>query len=173
MKDTTMKPDIIIHTDGSCLNNGSEFAPGGWAAVLENDRKQLRISGRECPTTNQRMELMAIIEGLKAIQGSGKVISIYTDSAYARNGCITWRHNWKKNGWKKKSDKKPVENLDLWKLLDELLDQHEVTLLKVKGHSGHPQNELADSMAVAAARGQVCEGYRKVGDYQFDWREVA
>lgn len=168
-----MKPDISIYTDGSCLNNGSEFAPGGWAAVLENDRKQLRISGRECPTTNQRMELMAIIEGLKAIQGSGKVINIYTDSAYARNGCITWRHNWKKNGWKKKSDKKPVENLDLWKQLDELLEQHEVTLLKVKGHSGHPQNELADSMAVAAARGQVFKGYRQVGDYQFDWREAA
>ncbi len=106
------------------------------------------------------------------IRSSGKIIHIYTDSAYARNGCITWRHNWKKNGWVK-SDKKPVENLDLWKQLDELLEQHEVKLFKVKGHSGHPQNDLADSMAVAAARGQVFKGYRQVGDYQFDWREVA
>ncbi|WP_114417527.1 ribonuclease HI [Marinospirillum perlucidum] len=166
-----MKSDISIYTDGSCLNNGSEFAPGGWAAVLENDCKQLRISGRECPTTNQRMELMAIIKGLKAVRSSSKVINVYTDSAYARNGCITWRHNWKKNGWIK-SDKKPVENLDLWKQLDELLEQYEVTFYKVKGHSGHPQNELADSMAGAAARGQVFKSYRQVGDYQFDWREA-
>lgn len=167
-----MKPDIIIYTDGSCLNNGSEFAPGGWAAVLENDSKQLRVSGRECPTTNQRMELTAILEGLKAVQGTGKAICIYTDSSYARNGCNEWRHNWKKNGWRK-SDKKPAENLDLWKQLDELLEQHEVRVFKVKGHSGHPQNDLADSMAVAAAHGQTVNEYRRVGDYQFDWRDHA
>lgn len=158
---------ITIYTDGSCLNNGSDFAPGGWSAVLEGNGKQLRLSGHESPTTNNRMELTAILEGLKAIRADHANVTVYTDSAYARNGCREWRHNWKRNGWRK-SNKKPVENADLWQELDALLDRHSVDLQWVKGHNGHPQNELADRLAVAAAHGQTIRQYQKQGNYEFD-----
>jgi|TARA_R110000851_G_scaffold176026_1_gene322556 ribonuclease HI len=166
-----MENIITIYTDGACPNNGSEFSSGGWAAVLEGGGKQLRISGSDSPTTNNRMELMAILEGLKAINAECAQVVLYTDSAYARNGCKTWRHNWKRKGWRK-SDNKPVENLDLWKQIDQLLERHEVDLRWVKGHSGHPQNELADRLAVAASHGQtVCE-YHKEGNYRFSLEEL-
>lgn len=163
---------ITIYTDGACPNNGShEFTSGGWAAVLEGSGKQLRISGHESPSTNNRMELTAILEGLKAINAECAQVVLYTDSAYARNGCKTWRHNWKRKDWRK-SDNKPVENLDLWKQIDQLLERHEVDLRWVKGHSGHPQNELADRLAVAASHGQtVCE-YHKEGNYRFCLKEL-
>lgn len=166
-----MKPPILIYTDGSCLNNGSETAHGGWAAVLENDQQQLRISGHESPTTNNRMELRAILEGLQAVKNTDKPIQLFTDSAYARNGCKTWRHNWKSRGWLTAS-KKPVENVDLWGKLDDLLDRFDVELFKVRGHSGHPQNELADKLAAAAARQRTVKEYRRPGDYLYDWREL-
>lgn len=158
---------ITIYTDGSCLSNGSDFAPGGWSAVLEGNGKQLRLSGHESPTTNNRMELTAILEGLKAIRADHATVTIYTDSAYARNGCQDWRHKWKRNGWRK-SDKKPVENADLWQELDVLLEKHGADLRWVKGHNGHPQNELADRLAVAAAHGQTTRQYHSQGDYEFN-----
>ncbi|OIN07920.1 ribonuclease H family protein [Oceanisphaera psychrotolerans] len=157
---------IRLYTDGSCLKNGADNAPGGWAAVLESGHKQLRISGHATPSTNNSMELQAILEGLKAVQASQQTIHIYTDSAYARNGCKTWRFNWRAKGWLT-SNNKPVENQELWQQLDELLDQHEVQLFKVKGHSGHPQNDLADKLAVAAARGRTVREYRQAGDYEY------
>lgn len=166
-----MENRITIYTDGACPNNGSEFSSGGWAAVLEGGGKQLRISGSESPTTNNRMELRAILEGLKAINAESAKVTLCTDSAYARNGCQTWRHNWKGKNWRK-SDNKPVENLDLWKQIDQLLERHEVDLRWVKGHSDHPQNELADRLAVAASRGQTISQYRKEGDYRFSLEEL-
>lgn len=160
-----MQRIISIYTDGSCLNNGSDSAPGGWAAVLESRDKQLRISGHKTPTTNNQMELQAILEGLKAIKDDGQHIQIHTDSAYALNGCRTWRHNWKAKGWRR-ANRKPVENLSLWVELDSQLNRHSVELIKVRGHSGHPQNELADAMAVAAAEGLLeVREYRQSGDY--------
>lgn len=155
---------ITLYTDGSCINNGSPFARGGWAAVLEGSGKQLRISGHQSPTTNNRMELMAILEGLKAIRAESAVVTLYTDSAYARNGCKTWRHDWKRRGWRT-AQKKPVENQDLWQQIDELLERHRVDLKWVKGHNGHPQNELADRLAHAAALGKEVSEYRQAGDY--------
>ncbi|MCG6341242.1 ribonuclease HI [Vibrio fluvialis] len=160
---------ICVYTDGSCLNNGSQSAQGGWSVVIENEVKQLRLSGRESATTNQRMELKAIIEGLKSIKATHKEIHVYTDSAYAKNGCEKWRHDWKRFGWRKKSDKKPVENVDLWKELDALLEERKVRFYKVKGHSGHPQNELADVLAVMASRGTVVKQYGKAGNYDCSW----
>ena len=162
---------ITIYTDGACPNNGSEFSSGGWAAVLEGGEKQLRISGHESPTTNNRMELMAILQGLKAINAEAARVTLFTDSAYARNGCKTWRHTWKRKGWRK-SNNKPVENIDLWRQIDALLERHDVDLHWVKGHSGHPQNELADRLAVAASHGQTVNQYRKAGDYRFSLNEL-
>ncbi|MDT0500313.1 MULTISPECIES: ribonuclease HI [unclassified Halomonas] len=164
-------PSITIYTDGACPNNGSEFASGGWAAVLEASGKQLRISGHETPSTNNRMELTAILEGLKAINAECAKVVLYTDSAYARNGCKTWRHDWKRRGWRRAKNK-PVENVDLWREIDQLLERHEVEIRWVKGHSGHPQNELADRLAVAASRGQTVSQYRKEGDYRFSLKEL-
>lgn len=160
---------ICVYTDGSCLYNGSQSAQGGWGVVLENDEKQLILNGRERPTTNQRMELKAIIEALKSIRATHKEIHVYTDSAYALTGCEKWRHDWKRFGWRNKSNKKLVKNVDLWKELDALLEERTVRFHKVKGHSGHPQNELADALAVAASHGTVVRKYREVGDYGFSW----
>ncbi|MCC5881906.1 MAG: ribonuclease HI [Halomonas sp.] len=147
---------VTLYTDGSCINNGSPFAFGGWAVVLEYPQEQRRLSGKVEPTTSNRMELTAIIEGLKAIRSdwSEAPVIIFTDSNYVAQGCNLWRHNWKKNGWRN-SQRKPVENLDLWQELDELLSTRSVDIHWVKGHNGHPMNELADKMAVVAAHGHT------------------
>lgn len=145
---------ITIHTDGSCRNNGSDFAQGGWAAVLENGHEQLRISGSEQPTTNNRMELMALIEGVKAIRREHACARAFTDSKYVQKGCTEWLEGWKRNGWKR-SDKKPVQNADLWQELDALIQRHNIEFHWVRGHNGHPMNELADRLATAASHGQV------------------
>ena len=111
---------VRIYTDGSCPGNGSPFAVGGWAAIIENDRRQLRISGRaESPTTNQRMELTAAIEALKLLKKPMKV-KLYTDSQYLRRGWLEWLEQWKERGWKTAA-KTPVQNEDLWQQLDMLL----------------------------------------------------
>jgi len=159
-----MNQAINIYTDGSCPNNGSAFTIGGWAAVLDNGEKQLRLSGTVEQTTNNRMELTAILEGLKAVRAKEATIVVYTDSNYAKKGCMEWRHQWKRKGWRNSSNK-PVENLDLWQQLDELLENRQVELRWVKGHNGHPMNELADRLAVAAANGQAIERkYHKSGE---------
>jgi ribonuclease HI len=133
---------VEIFTDGACRGNPG---PGGWGAVLRYKGKEKQLFGGERETTNNRMELMAVINGLQALTRSSRV-EITTDSQYVKNGITQWIHNWKRNGWKT-ANKKPVKNEDLWRLLDRFVAQHDVKWAWVKGHSGHPENELADQLA--------------------------
>ncbi len=137
-----MMKEVIIYTDGGCRGNPG---PGGWGAVLLWDKHQKKLKGSEAHTTNNRMELMAAIEGLKALK-QGVTVKLYTDSKYVKQGITQWIHGWKKNGWKTAS-KKPVKNQDLWQALDLLMQTHEVSWHWVKGHAGDPMNELADTLA--------------------------
>ncbi|WP_421792473.1 ribonuclease HI [Hyphobacterium sp.] len=134
---------ITIHTDGACSGNPG---PGGWGAILEWKGHRKEINGAEPDTTNNRMELMAAIQALKAVKGKNKSIRLVTDSTYVKNGVTTWIHGWKRNGWKT-SAKRPVKNADLWKELDEAAARHEVEWDWVKGHSGDPDNDRADELA--------------------------
>ncbi len=138
-----MKDKIEIFTDGACRGNPG---PGGWGAVLRcDDGKEKLLYGAEQHTTNNRMELLAAINGLAALKKDCHV-SLTTDSQYVKNGITQWIHNWQRNGWKT-ADKKPVKNQDLWQQLKALIDQHTIEWHWVKGHSGHPENELADQLA--------------------------
>ena len=134
--------NIEIFTDGACRGNPG---PGGWGAFLRAGKHEKKLFGGEPETTNNRMELTAAIEGLKALK-SASVVTVTTDSQYVRKGITEWMEGWKKKDWKN-SAKKPVKNVDLWQLLDEQNNRHKVTWLWVKGHSGHPENELADQLA--------------------------
>ena len=144
-------PFVKLFTDGACKGNPG---PGGWACILRHPAsgKQKELSGGDRETTNNRMELQAVIEGLSSLTRRTRV-EVVTDSTYVAQGCQTWMFGWKKNGWKRKEGKrlKPVLNVEFWKKLDELLPKHEVTFTLVKGHSGHPENERCDELAVAAA----------------------
>ena len=133
---------IEIFTDGACLGNPG---PGGWGALLRQYDTEKEIAGGERETTNNRMELMAAIEGLEALKRPAKV-ALTTDSSYVKDGITKWIGNWKKNGWRTTA-KKPVKNADLWQRLDRVVDQHEITWLWVKGHSGHAENERVDDLA--------------------------
>jgi ribonuclease HI len=133
---------VEIYTDGACRGNPG---PGGWGAVLRYNGHIKMHSGSEYNTTNNRMELMAAIEGLKILITPCEV-SLTTDSQYVKNGITQWVHNWQRNGWKTAS-KEPVKNADLWVLLLEQVAKHTVTWHWVKGHSGHPENEEADRLA--------------------------
>ncbi|MBT3557348.1 MAG: ribonuclease HI [Rhodospirillales bacterium] len=137
---------VEMFTDGSCLGNPG---PGGWGAILRFGGTEKELSGGEPITTNNRMELLATIEGLGALSRPMSV-DIYTDSTYVRDGITKWIHNWKRNGWKTAA-RKPVKNDDLWRLLDAAMGKHDVRLHWVKGHAGHPENERADDLARAAA----------------------
>ncbi|NBX85163.1 MAG: ribonuclease HI [Gammaproteobacteria bacterium] len=137
-----MKNLVTIYTDGSCKGNPG---PGGWAAILQYQNKEKEISGFEPDTTNNRMELRAAVEALRALKRSCDV-EVYTDSQYVRQGMTAWIFNWRKNGWKS-ADKKPIKNQDLWVELDGLSKQHKVTWHWVKGHNGHPLNERVDELA--------------------------
>ena len=137
-----MGADVQIYTDGACRGNPG---PGGWGALLRYGEVEKELYGGEQETTNNRMELTAVIEALKALNRSVSA-SVTTDSVYVRDGITKWIHNWKRNGWKT-SQKKPVKNADLWKELDEVAAQHEVEWHWVKGHAGHPENEKADELA--------------------------
>jgi len=138
-----MTKKVEVFTDGACRGNPG---PGGWGALLRYGDKEKTICGGEKETTNNRMELMAAIEGLKALKGACEV-HLTTDSTYVRKGITEWIHGWKKNGWKN-SQKKPVKNADLWMLLEEEAGRHhEVQWHWVKGHSGHRENEIADELA--------------------------
>ena len=137
---------VHIYTDGACRGNPG---PGGWGVVLRYDAHEKHLSGYVEETTNNRMELMAVIEGLKALREACD-IDVTTDSQYVRNGITEWIEQWKRRGWKT-SNKKPVKNKDLWETLDaEVLRHHAVRWHWVKGHSGHPENELADQLATTA-----------------------
>ncbi len=138
-----IKPEILIYTDGACRGNPG---PGGWAAVLESGLHYKEIYGGDLNTTNNRMELVATIEALKSIKTPDSRIKLYTDSVYVKNGVTQWIKNWKKNGWKTAA-KKPVKNMDLWLLLDEIQQRHDIEWFWIKGHAGHPGNEKADQLA--------------------------
>ena len=133
---------VEIYTDGACRGNPG---PGGWGAVLMYGEKTKEMYGGENNTTNNRMELMAAIRALEALN-RGCELTLYTDSQYVRKGITEWIMNWKKRGWKTAA-KKPVKNADLWQLLDEQVNKHNVNWVWVKGHAGNEGNELADDLA--------------------------
>ena len=141
MQETTDKT-VYLYTDGACKGNPGT---GGWGALLRYGRHEKELFGGEAQTTNNRMELTAVIEGLKALKRRSR-IEIHTDSQYVKNGMESWIHGWKKNGWKTAA-KKPVKNDDLWKELDALSHKHELQWTWVKGHAGHSENEKADALA--------------------------
>ena len=133
---------VTIYTDGACKGNPG---PGGWGALLIKGGTEKELFGGEPLTTNNRMELTAVIRALSALKRSCEV-DVYTDSQYVRQGIMAWIHNWKRNGWKT-ADKKPVKNADLWEVLDTLAAQHSVTWHWVKGHADNPGNLRADALA--------------------------
>ena len=137
-----MTHTIEIFTDGACKGNPG---PGGWGVLLRLGDHKKTLYGGELQTTNNRMELTAAIEGLAALKKPAKVV-LTTDSEYVMKGIREWLPNWKKRGWKTAA-KQPVKNADLWQQLDALANQHEVEWRWVRGHSGHPENELADELA--------------------------
>lgn len=138
-----MEKRVEIYTDGACSGNPGI---GGWAAVLQYKDVQKEISGGELETTNNRMELTAVIEALKALKTRCN-ITLYTDSKYVMNGITEWLANWKKNNWKTANKKSAVKNVDLWQALDELCAKHEIRWVWVKGHAGNPLNERVDTLA--------------------------
>ncbi|EAS62343.1 ribonuclease HI [Photobacterium angustum] len=141
-----MMKQVEIYTDGSCLGNPG---PGGYGAVLRYKQHEKELSDGFFMTTNNRMELLAAIEGLASLKESC-LVDLTTDSQYVRQGITQWIHNWKKRGWKT-ADKKPVKNADLWQRLDTETQRHQVQWHWVKGHAGHPENERCDVLARAAA----------------------
>jgi ribonuclease HI len=137
-----MNEPIDIYTDGACKGNPG---PGGWGALLKWGPHEKELFGGEALTTNNRMELLAVIEALRALKRPSRVV-IHTDSQYVQKGITEWIRNWKLRGWKT-ADRKPVKNEDLWRTLDGLLAGHEISWRWVRGHSGHPENERADGLA--------------------------
>lgn len=133
---------VEIFSDGACKGNPG---PGGWGAVLQFKGSEKHLHGGEAETTNNRMELTAVIRALEALTRPCQV-RVTTDSQYVKNGITSWIKAWKRNGWRT-ANKHPVKNVDLWQALDALVARHQVEWAWVKGHSGHPQNELADLLA--------------------------
>ena len=142
----TDETGIEIFTDGACLGNPG---PGGWGVLLRWRGSETELSGGEAETTNNRMELMAAIQGLEALKRPGRV-TLTTDSTYVKDGITKWIFNWKKNGWRS-AVKKPVKNVDLWQRLDAAVAVHNVNWRWVKGHAGHSENERVDNLARASA----------------------
>ena len=133
---------VVIYTDGACKGNPG---PGGWGALLRSGAHERELFGGEAHTTNNRMELTAVIRALDSLKRSC-VVDLFTDSQYVKNGIETWIRNWRRNGWKT-ADKKPVKNEDLWRALDEAVARHEVKWHWVKGHAEDVDNERADALA--------------------------
>ncbi len=136
------RPTVSLFTDGACLGNPG---PGGWAALLRFDGMEKELSGGEKDTTNNRMEMVAVIEGLNALTKPCSV-EVYTDSQYVQKGITEWIDGWKARNWKTAA-KKPVKNADLWQQLDDAQAVHQVSWHWVKGHAGHPENERVDDLA--------------------------
>lgn len=139
---TSDSAGVTIYTDGACKGNPGV---GGWGALLIAGERRKELFGGERDTTNNRMELTAAIEALRALKRRSEV-TLFTDSNYVKQGIESWIHGWKRNGWRT-SDKKPVKNVELWQALDELAAQHHVTWKWVKGHANDPGNERADWLA--------------------------
>ena len=135
-------PHIIIYTDGACKGNPG---PGGWGAVLRSGSHEKHLHGGEKHTTNNRMEISAVIFALRTLK-QRSTVELWTDSQYVQKGVTEWLEGWKKRGWKTAS-KDPVKNADLWQELDALLPDHDISWHWVRGHNGHPGNELADQLA--------------------------
>lgn len=145
-------PDLFAYTDGACSGNPG---PGGWGVLLQamdgkTIVKERELCGGAADTTNNRMELLAAINALEALERASE-LTIITDSAYVKNGITTWLQGWKRKGWKTAA-KKPVKNVDLWKRLEAAQDRHSVKWEWVKGHAGHPENEKADELARAGMK---------------------
>jgi ribonuclease HI len=138
--------EVEIFTDGACKGNPG---PGGWGAVIRAGAHEKELSGGEALTTNNRMELMAAIRALEALNRPCAVV-LSTDSIYVRDGITKWVHGWQRNGWRT-ADKKPVKNVELWQALVAATAPHRIRWEWVKGHAGHPENERADRLACAAA----------------------
>ncbi|MBQ9732516.1 MAG: ribonuclease HI [Alphaproteobacteria bacterium] len=136
-------PEIEIYTDGACSGNPGA---GGWGAILRYGEVEKELSGGELQTTNNRMELQAVISALSALKKECQ-ITLYTDSRYVMDGVKQWLPNWKVNGWKTANKKTAVKNIDLWQKLDALIDKHRIKWVWVKGHNGHPENERVDRLA--------------------------
>jgi ribonuclease HI len=141
---------VQLITDGACLGNPG---PGGWASILRHNDQTREMFGSSPQTTNNRMELTAAIEGLRALKQPCDV-EVITDSEYVKNGITQWIHGWKRNGWKT-SAKKPVVNQDLWMELDELASKHKIEWTWTKGHADHEDNNRCDELATQAARDQL------------------
>ena len=140
------KKRVTLYTDGACSGNPGL---GGYGGILIYQDVKKEYYGAEKDTTNNRMEVMAVIVGLKRLKYPC-VVDVYSDSAYTLNAYLNgWIHTWKQNGWKK-ADKKPAQNVDLWEALLKLLDTHKVEIVWVKGHAGHPENERCDKLATTA-----------------------
>ena len=137
-----MSDPVVVYTDGACKGNPG---PGGWGAWLSSGEHEKELFGGEANTTNNRMELTAVIEALASLKRRCRV-RLHTDSQYVHSGISTWIHDWKKRGWRT-ADKKPVKNVDLWMKLDELVHKHDVEWVWVRGHDGNPGNEHADELA--------------------------
>jgi len=137
-----MSEKIQIYTDGACLGNPGK---GGWGAILIYKEHQKKIFGGEKETTNNRMEIQAVIEALKALKKPSK-IDLYTDSTYGKDGITKWISGWKKNGWRT-ANRTPVKNSDLWQILESETIKHQIEWIWVKGHSGNHFNEIVDKLA--------------------------
>lgn len=133
---------VEMFTDGACSGNPG---PGGWGTILRYKTVEKELSGYSPATTNNRMELTAVVEGLRALKEPCQ-LDIYTDSRYLKDGITSWIHKWKKNGWKT-SSKSSVKNKDLWEALDVASQKHSIAWHWIKGHAGHPENERADQLA--------------------------
>ena len=146
----TTDAEVQLFTDGAYSGNPG---PGGWAFLLRHPAsgKELERSGAERETTNNRMEMLAVIRGLEALKRRTRV-ELLSDSTYVGKGLSEWLPKWKSNGWRRRDGKqfKPIKNEDLWRRLDELMARHQVTFTHVRGHAGHPENERCDTLAVAA-----------------------
>jgi len=138
----TNEYELDIYTDGACSGNPG---PGGWGALLQGFGKEKELFGGEPATTNNRMELLAVIRALETLKRPVKA-RVHTDSQYVQKGISEWIHSWKRRGWLT-ADKKPVKNADLWQQLDALSAGHQIQWCWVRGHNGHPQNERADALA--------------------------
>jgi ribonuclease HI len=148
--EATESPHVLLFSDGACSGNPG---PGGWAYILRHvaTGTTREDSGGEAETTNNRMELRGAIEGLLALKRPC-IVELYTDSEYVRKGLAEWMKGWKARGWKRleKGKPAPIKNVELWQQLDELVARHRVTFHRVAGHSGHPENDRCDELAVAA-----------------------